>query len=754
MRAKRLIASVLSFTLCAGVTPAVSANAVGSEAAAVTMGVNNSNITDAKTNAGSTALIPAASLTSDTADNPTIVTIRLGDVNGDSMIDANDASAILAAYANISGSSKTSDLTAVQTIAADVNMDGKTDAVDASNVLSYYAYLSTKGNLSIEDFLKVNSSETTVTTTAPPVTTAAKVTFTTTTVKPPVTTTSAAPAATTTSAVPVTATSAAATSAANTTTTAAVPTATTSAAPTTTTTASETTTTSTTTTTTTSATTTTTFTTTTTTYTTTTATTTVTTTTTVYVDPYKVSEIKLSKTEIELNVGTGGISYVTMLPATADKREIWSCSDESVAVVDNEGWIVGKSEGVCTVTVTSFNNPAVKADIKVTVKDPNKVSSIRLTKTDMRLPIGGGDISYVTMLPANAYNKAEIWVSSDPRVATVSDEGWVYAVSEGSCVVTVYSKSNPAVSASINVTVTDPSKVSEIKLSKYEMNLLIGTHDISYVTMLPRTATNIDEVWTSSNPAIASVDNWGNVYALSEGTCTVSVISKANPAVKADIKVTVRSKPFIAPPATTTSTTTSTTTTTTTTTVTAPVPTVTTRLIQNINGATFVDGILIVNKTYGLPADYPTGALNPNALAQFNKLSQDAAKLGLSIKCSSGYRSFYDQERIYNNYVAIDGIVKADTYSARPGHSEHQSGLAIDVNSIDYTFLNTPECDWLAKNAHKYGFIIRYPLGKEAYTGYSYEPWHIRYLGVDTATAVYNSGLSLEEYLGITSAYK
>ena len=746
MRAKRLIASVLSFTLCAGVTPAISASAAGSETAAVTMGVNSSTITDAKTNAGSTALIPAAPLTAATADTPTVVTIQLGDVNGDAKIDANDASAILSAYASISGSAKSSNLTAAQTIAADVNMDGKTDAVDASNVLSYYAYLSTKGTLSIEDFLKASSSETTTTTTAPPVTTTAKVTFTTTTVKPPVTTTTAtAPAVTT--AQSVTSTAAAPV---DTTTTAAAITTTTAAAPTTTTT-SETTTTSTTTTTTTTNSTTTTSTTTTTT--TTTLTTTSTTTTTTYADPYKVSEIKLSKTEIELNVGTGGISYVTMLPATADKREIWSCSDESIAVVDNEGWIVGMSEGVCTVTVTSFNNPAVKADIKVTVKDPNKVSSIRLTKTDMRLPIGGGDISYVTMLPANAYNKAEIWVSSDPRVATVSDEGWVYAVSEGSCVVTVYSKSNPAVSASINVTVTDPSKVAEIKLSKYEMNLLIGTHDISYVTMLPRTATNIDEVWTSSNPAIASVDNWGNVYALSEGTCTVSVISKANPAVKADIKVTVRSKPVIPPPATTTSTTTSTTTTTTTT-ATAPVPTVTTRLIQNINGATFVDGILIVNKTYELPADYPTGALNPNALAQFNKLTEDAAKLGLSIKCSSGYRSYKDQERIYNNYVAIDGIVKADTYSARPGHSEHQSGLAIDVNSIDYTFLNTPECDWLAKNAHKYGFIIRYPLGKEAYTGYSYEPWHIRYLGIDTATAVYNSGLSLEEYLGITSAYK
>ena len=151
-------------------------------------------------------------------------------------------------------------------------------------------------------------------------------------------------------------------------------------------------------------------------------------------DPYKVSAIKLSKTEIELNVGNGDLSYVTMLPATADKREIWSCSDENVAVVDNEGWIVGKSEGQCTVTVTSFNNPEVKAEIKVTVKDPHKVSSIRLTKTDIRIPIGGGDISYVTMLPADATNKAEIWVSSDNSVATVSDEGWISGIKEGTCI--------------------------------------------------------------------------------------------------------------------------------------------------------------------------------------------------------------------------------------------------------------------------------------------------------------------------------
>lgn len=731
MRAKRLIASVLSCALCAGVMPVLPVCGAESGSAAVTVGVN-SNITDASNNVGAAAATttakaaPAVTTTAATG-SVSVVTIRLGDVNSDNRIDAVDASSILAAYARMSSNNGATGFTPAQAVAADVNMDGRTDAVDASCVLAYYAYTATQGTSSIEDFITNNMKKppVTTTTTATPVTTTTttKVAVTSTTTKAPVTTTPAAPVSSTTAPVP-----------ASSTTTAPVTTTTTSAPVTTSTTSEPTTTT------------------TTTVLTTTTTAQPVSTTTT---DPYKVSAIKLSKTEIELNVGNGDLSYVTMLPATADKREIWSCSDENVAVVDNEGWIVGKSEGQCTVTVTSFNNPEVKAEIKVTVKDPHKVSSIRLTKTDIRIPIGGGDISYVTMLPADATNKAEIWVSSDNSVATVSDEGWISGIKEGTCIVTVYSKSNPNVSANINVTVTDPSKVSEIKLSKYEMDLIIGTHDISYVTMLPRTATNIDEVWTSSNPAIASVDSWGNVYALAEGSCTVSVISKANPTVKADIKVTVRSKPVVTSATTTTTTTTTTSTnTTTTTTTTTAAPATSTHLIQNINGATFVDGILVVNKTYGLPADYGTASLNANALAQFNKLTQEAAKLGLSIKCSSGYRSYSDQEKIYNNYVAIDGIVKADTYSARPGHSEHQTGLAIDVNSIDYTFLDTPECEWLAKNAHKFGFIIRYPKGKEAVTGYSYEPWHIRFLGVDTATAVYNSGLCLEEYLGITSAYK
>ena len=126
---------------------------------------------------------------------------------------------------------------------------------------------------------------------------------------------------------------------------------------------------------------------------------------------------------------------------------------------------------------------------------------------------------------------------------------------------------------------------------------------------------------------------------------------------------------------------------------------------------------------------------------------------GVSLWPISTYRSYDYQEGLYNRYVERDGQEEADRYSARPGHSEHQTGLAIDLNSLDYSFADTAEGRWIAAHCHEYGFILRYPQNKEAETGYRYEPWHVRYLGVGTATAVAQSGLCLEEYLGITSFY-
>lgn len=169
---------------------------------------------------------------------------------------------------------------------------------------------------------------------------------------------------------------------------------------------------------------------------------------------------------------------------------------------------------------------------------------------------------------------------------------------------------------------------------------------------------------------------------------------------------------------------------------------------------TYIQGILIVNKTYALPSTYGPGDLDPTVKEQFAVMQKDAAAEGLNLYISSGYRSYDYQKRIYNNNVAAYGAEKTDTFSARPGHSEHQTGLAFDLNTINDAFALTPESDWVKEHAHEYGFIVRYPEGKSHITGYKYEPWHLRYLGVDTATAVYNSGLTLEEYLGIDSAYK
>ena len=174
--------------------------------------------------------------------------------------------------------------------------------------------------------------------------------------------------------------------------------------------------------------------------------------------------------------------------------------------------------------------------------------------------------------------------------------------------------------------------------------------------------------------------------------------------------------------------------------------------IERINGITYVDGIMIANKSYTLPASYNPGTRQEAADA-LAAMQSAAAKEGLSIYVVSGYRSYYDQEIVYAGWVSRDGADKADTYSSRAGHSDHQTGYTFDLNSLEQSFAYTKEGKWLAEHCAEYGFIIRYPEGKEAYTGYIYEPWHVRWIGVDKAKAITASGLSLEEYYGIPSDY-
>ena len=191
--------------------------------------------------------------------------------------------------------------------------------------------------------------------------------------------------------------------------------------------------------------------------------------------------------------------------------------------------------------------------------------------------------------------------------------------------------------------------------------------------------------------------------------------------------------------------------------------------LKKDKGISYVDGYMIVNKTYSLPSDFfpqnpysgsvdgdwCINCIDKEAMEAFKLMQSDAKTLGLNIYISSGFRGYNRQVTLYNNYVNRDGVEAADRYSARPGHSEHQSGLCFDLNSIDDSFTYTEEGKWVNNNAHLYGFIIRFPKGLENETGYQYESWHLRYVGKDLAMKIYNDGnwLSLEGYFGLSSVY-
>jgi len=166
-----------------------------------------------------------------------------------------------------------------------------------------------------------------------------------------------------------------------------------------------------------------------------------------------------------------------------------------------------------------------------------------------------------------------------------------------------------------------------------------------------------------------------------------------------------------------------------------------------------VDGILLANKEFGLPESYAPGE-SQEAREAFEKMKIDAEQEDIYIEVFSTYRNYYNQYNLYYNYVYNYGQEAADTFSARPGFSEHQTGLAFDIGGLDRTlwaekgFKDTVEAKWLKENAWKYGFILRYPEGKEWKTGYMYESWHYRYIGVEHSVNFKDNDLTLEEYLG------
>ena len=294
-----------------------------------------------------------------------------------------------------------------------------------------------------------------------------------------------------------------------------------------------------------------------------------------------------------------------------------------------------------------------------------------------------------------------------------------------------------------------PGSVTGLTLSFYDAALKVGDDPVMpLVKMTPDEATDKSEKWESTDEKVAKVDGLGNITAVGAGSCVIRVTSVNNPAVFAEVKVSVadpnaaaKTKPAEGAATTTAAASAATTT--------DPNRTD----MEVIDGVTYIQGVMIVNKTYSLPQSYNPNGLTAETKAAFAELQAAASADGLSIYSVSDFRSYEAQDTLYNNYVARDGKEAADTFSARPGHSEHQTGLTIDCNYAGDAFHDTPEAKWLENNAWKYGFIIRFPKGKEDKTGYKYESWHIRYVGKDMAKKIYDSGLCLEEYFGIESKY-
>ncbi len=300
---------------------------------------------------------------------------------------------------------------------------------------------------------------------------------------------------------------------------------------------------------------------------------------------------------------------------------------------------------------------------------------------------------------------------------------------------------NPSEPEKVPSPLVMPPAVTSLEAEKTSVDLLVGESIALRIIIIPDEAWNKKILFESSEVSVATVDEVGSITAVGAGECIVTVRSEEIPDVTLEIAVKVREPVIIKEPE-------------------PPVKAETPETndsggketAEPVTAPTYINGILVVNKTYALPSDYNPG-VDDEAYAALMQMFEAAKADGIGFWIASGFRSYARQNTIYNNYVAQDGKAAADRYSARPGHSEHQTGLAFDLNYLTQAFGQSPEGLWLAANCHRFGFIIRYPQGKEHITGYMYEPWHIRYLGVDVATAVYESGLTLEEYLGITSVY-
>ncbi len=452
--------------------------------------------------------------------------------------------------------------------------------------------------------------------------------------------------------------------------------------------------------------------------------------------------------DITLRVGHSEQLKTKTEPSDTEYALSYVSADTSVATVSLNGKITGVSDGKTEITVSS--GELSDSIIVIVKKDIIEKLDVSLAA----LSLDGGEEQKVTakLTPSDAKDVSLSWKSADTEVATVDKDGNIKGVNTGETIVTV-TDSVTGLSKDISVTVNGLELPDSMEFDKKSVTLEVGEVYNSVLKFTPEDITHTSAIYYTSDSSVASVTNEGVITAKSEGSCTIEAYYENDFRLVATMEVNIIDPYVITQPETTVPET--------------PKPETSkpqasepsapsyngSHKMEVIDGITYFDGVMIANKTYTLPASYNPG-VQPVAMDAFYDMQAAAAADGISLWILSSFRSYEDQDVIYNRYVAQDGRDAADTYSSRPGHSDHQTGYTFDLNSLEQDFQYDPAGKWLDKNCYKYGFIIRYPKGKESSTGYMYEPWHVRYIGVDLATKVTQSGLSLEEYFGITSQYQ
>lgn len=477
--------------------------------------------------------------------------------------------------------------------------------------------------------------------------------------------------------------------------------------------------------------------------------------------------------EITLRVGHSEQIKVKTEPSDTEYALSYVSADTSIATVSLDGKVTAVKNGKTEVTVSSGElSDTIIVNVKKDIIESLDVSLAALS-------LDGGEEQKVEAKysPADAKDVKLSWKSADTDVATVDKNGTIKGVNTGETTVTV-TDSVTGLTKDITVTVNGLELPESMKFDKDSVTIEVGEVYNSVLKFTPEDITYTGAIYYTSDATIASVTNEGVITAKEAGTCTIEAYYENDYRLVATMEVTVIDPYVITEPETTTPETPAPETTAaetpapeTTVPDTEPTPETETdppassstpaptpeytgsHKKEVIDGITYFDGVMIANKTYTLPRSYNPG-VQPEAMDAFYDMQAAAASEGISLWILSSYRSYDDQEVIYNRYVSQDGRDAADTYSSRPGHSDHQTGYTFDLNSLEQDFQYDPAGQWLDKNCYKYGFIIRYPKGKDSSTGYMYEPWHVRYIGVDLATKVTQSGLSLEEYFGITSQYQ